>query len=84
MSEKKESELEKRCKILRDGIRPEAMRVLEELAHMDLPVFQELGSVDAQTACLQAAVRDGEKGFVLKIQKMRAMADDGGRSIFPN
>ena len=82
--ENQENLLDKRCRILRDGIHPQAMKVLEEMAHMDLPSFQCLGEADAKTAVLQAAVRDGEKGFVLKILKMRAMAGDGGRSIFPD
>ena len=78
--EKKESELETRCKILKDGIRPEALKVLEDFAHMELPVFLHLGEVDAKTAVLQAAVRDGEKGFVLKIKKMIEMAETGNFS----
>ena len=82
--EKKESLLDRRCKILRDGIRPEAMQVLEEMVHMDLPVFQHLDEVDVKKAVLLAAVRDGEKGFVLKIKKMRAMAGGGYHEDSPN
>lgn len=79
MSEK--SKLMRQCEILSRGISDEAMRTLEELVSLDLPVFQlrepdgtPIAS-DASTLALHAAVRDGEQGLVKQIVKMRKLAN---------
>lgn len=81
LEEKARKEYLRRCKVLADGISPEAMKILKELASWDLPVFQfrdqELQPLagDAQTLTLMAAVRDGERGLVQTVLRMREDAE---------
>lgn len=71
----------RRCKVLADGISPEAMMLLREMAHYDLPVFQfrdqhlQPLAHDAHTLSLMAAVRDGERGLVQVVLRMREDAE---------
>lgn len=71
----------RRCKVLADGISPEAMNLLKEMAHFDLPVFQfrdahlQPLAQDAHTLSLMAAVRDGERGLVQTVLRMREDAE---------
>lgn len=71
----------RRCKVLADGISPEAMMILKELGHYDLPVFQfrdeylQPLAQDAHTLSLMAAVRDGERGLVQTVLRMREDAE---------
>ncbi len=76
-----ERELKRRCKVLLDGISEAAMREIELLGHYDMPVFQFRDAAtlqplacDAQTLALMAATRDGERGLVQTLLKLRAMA----------
>ena len=71
----------RRCKVLADGISPEAMKLLRETAHYDMPVFQFRDqklhplAQDAHTLTLMAAVRDGERGLVQTVLRMREDAE---------
>ena len=71
----------RRCKVLADGISPEAMKLLREMAHYDMPVFQfrdqklQPLAQDAHTLSLMAAVRDGERGLVQTVLRMREDAE---------
>lgn len=74
-----EGELMRRGRVLLTGISDEAMEVLCELAGMELPVFQFRGRDlqpvgDAQMVALMAAVRDGERGLVQEVLRMRKLA----------
>lgn len=71
----------RRCKVLAGGISPEAMNLLREMAHYDMPVFQfrdqnlQPLAQDAHTLSLMAAVRDGERGLVQTVLRMREDAE---------
>lgn len=71
----------RRCKVLANGISPEAMQILKELASWDLPVFQfrdqnlQPLAQDSHTLTLMAAVRDGERGLVQTVLRMREEAE---------
>lgn len=79
-TEKKEGELLRKGRILAKGISDEALEVLQELAGMDVPVFQFRDttgaslSQDAGVLALMAAVRDGERGLVQTVLKLRRLA----------
>ena len=81
-----EGELMRRGRVLLAGISDEAMGVLEELAGMELPVFQFRGRDlqpvgDAQVVTLMAAVRDGERGLVQEVLRLRKLARGEGENV---
>ena len=81
-----EGELMRRGRVLLAGITDEAMEVLEELAGMELPVFQFRGRDlqpvgDAQVVTLMAAVRDGERGLVQEVLRLRKLARGEGENV---
>lgn len=83
--QKDEGELMRKGRVLLAGISDEAMEVLCELAGMELPVFQFRGRDlqpvgDAQVVTLMAAVRDGERGLVQEVLRMRKLARGEGEN----
>jgi hypothetical protein len=83
-AEEKDGELLRKGMILKEGISAEALEVLKELCGYELPVFQfrdpKTGlnlTENAETLTLMAAVRDGERGLVQTVLKLRALA--GGK-----
>ena len=81
-----EGEVMRRGRVLLAGISDEAMGVLEELAGMELPVFQFRGRDlqpvgDAQVVTLMAAVRDGERGLVQEVLRLRKLARGEGENV---
>ena len=82
-SEKPSGEVLRQGRILLAGISEEALAVLEELAGMDVPVFQFRDRTtgmnltgDAGVLALMAAVRDGERGLVQTVKKLRRFAKE--------
>lgn len=74
-----EGEMMRMGRVLLAGITDEAMEVMCELAGMELPVFQFRGRDlrplgDAQLVTLMAAVRDGERGLVQEVLRLRKYA----------
>lgn len=83
--QKDEGEVMRRGRVLLAGISDEAMEVLCELAGMELPVFQFRGRDlqpvgDAQVVTLMAAVRDGERGLVQEVLRLRKLARGEGEN----
>lgn len=81
-----EGEVMRRGRVLLTGISDEAMEVLCELAGMELPVFQFRGRDlqpvgDAQVVTLMAAVRDGERGLVQEVLRLRKLARGEGENV---
>lgn len=82
--DEQEGELLRKGRILREGISKEALEVLLELCGYELPVFQfrdpKTGlnlTENAQALTLMAAVRDGERGLVQTVLRLRKLA--GGK-----
>ena len=80
---KRRGELLRQGRILLDGISKEALEVLMELCGYEVPVFQFRDPMtglnlteNAQTLTLMAAVRDGERGVVQTILKLRKLAQE--------
>ena len=80
-AEEKDGELLRKGMILKEGISAEALEVLKELCGYELPVFQfrdpKTGlnlTENAETLTLMAAVRDGERGLVQTVLKLRELA----------
>ena len=76
-----DGELLRKGRILLEGISREALEVLLELSGYEMPVFQfrdpKTGlnlTENAETLTLMAAVRDGERGLVQTVLKLRKLA----------
>lgn len=76
-----DGELLRKGRVLLEGISREALDVLKELSGYELPVFQFRDPLtggnlteNAQTLTLMAAVRDGERGFVQTVLRLRQLA----------
>jgi len=77
----RQGELLRQGRVLIEGISKEALDVLKELSGYELPVFQfrdpKTGlnlTENAETLTLMAAVRDGERGLVQTILRLRKLA----------
>ena len=82
--DEQQGELLRKGRVLLEGISKEALEVLMELCGYELPVFQfrdaKTGlnlTENAETLTLMAAVRDGERGVVQTILRLRKLA--GGK-----
>lgn len=76
-----DGELLRKGRILLEGISREALEELLELSGYEMPVFQfrdpKTGlnlTENAETLTLMAAVRDGERGLVQTVLKLRKLA----------
>lgn len=79
--DEQQGELLRKGRVLLEGISKEALDVLKELSGYELPVFQFRDPLtggnlteNAQTLTLMAAVRDGERGFVQTVLRLRQLA----------